>query len=367
MHAIDTITSVLDLIAIGVPVWLALRPRNWGSYQVWVSTLEHFSSFDPWRGEILSDWNLELYLIAHVKSALPGMRARAESDRWLNQPPGPGKRRLNMVEALALRRSPTDAPHFLPRAMATLWLDGACPTDRLPWLLCDREPSLRNYDFHFAGLMMKGASYLSGIYAIVFAVLLGIYIFVVPPRSHRPRDIERSVFISEPQREQAVFLTDEIRLHDAVPWPAAMMRMPPGVRSTLKRAYEIGWYKASSGRRLLAIPIPQWNDRVEGILTRLDGTVWRTGQVGLTPEFLHQLQSRTPNLDVSYIAVDYWSWADRTAGGGLGDQWLALSLLPGIPAFGLFVFIVALRWRDRNLRQRLTRRLADVYRTAATA
>lgn len=369
MHVLDTVLAALQLIAIGLPIWFALRPRNWGSYPLWVSTLEHFSSLDPWSGVALADWNLELFLVVNNVSGLQGMRVRVDRDRSTNQPPGPGKRRLRMREALALRHGPNDAPRFLPRALANLWLDGACPADRLPWLLRDMEPRLKKSDFQFAGVLMRTASYLSGIYGILFAVLLGVYIFVVPPKSHRFRDVERDVFISEPQREQAVFIIRDrlILIHDPVPWPSGMVRVPAGIRVTDKRPYEIGWYKASSGRRLLAIPMPERNDPVHGVSTRPFGTVWRTGRIGLLPEFLQQLKARTPDLDVSYITVDGWWWADQNAGGALGDGWLWVSLVAGIPAFGLFVLILTLRGREHKLQRGLTQRLAGVYRTGVTA
>jgi len=369
VDVVGVVLAVLQLIALGVPIWLQLRPRNWGSYPLWVCTLEHFSSFDPWGGVVLADWNLELFLVANNQGALPGLRRRADLDRWLNKPPGPGKRRFKKWEALVLRRGPDDDPRFLPRAMAKLWLDGVCPTDRLPWLLNDMEPSFKKSDFQSADVVIRLASALSWIYGIAFLVLLSVYIFVVPQRSHRFRNVDRQVFISEPQHEQAIFMIGDrlILLHDAVPWPPEMRRVPAGIRVTDERPYEIGWYKAGSARRLLAIPTLQQNDPVRGVSTRPFGTVWRTDRVGLTPEFLQQLKARTPDLDIRYITVDGWWWADQNAGGSLGDGWLWLSLIPGIPALCLLMVILTLRWREHNLRLRLTQRLADVLRIPVKA
>jgi len=273
-----------------------------------------------------------------------------------------------MREALALRRGPADPPRFLPRALANLWLDGICPAERLPWLLCDAEAQFKKSDFQFGGTLIRIGSYVGGIYGILFAALLGVYIFVVPPKSHRFRDVDRDVFISEPQREQAVFLINRrlIRFHDIVPWPPAMMRVPAGIRVTDKRPYEIGWYKASSGRRLIAIPMPQQNDPAYGVSVRPFGTVWRTDRVGLRPDFLQQLKAGIPDLDISYITVDDWWWADQNAGAGLGDGWLWLSFVPGIPALSLLALVLALRWREHNLRRRLTQRLGQVDRRAVT-
>ncbi len=369
MDAIEAGVAALQLIVVAAHGWVLLRPRNWRSSTQWVSTLEHFSSLDPWEGAPLANWNLELYLFANNTTALQAMRARADMDRWLNQPPGPGHRRLRMREVLALRHTRDDQPRFLPRALANLWLDGVCPTDRLPWLLCDAEPALKKSDFQFAGVLKRMASYLGGIYGVVFAVLLGVYIFVVPPQAHRFRNVERDVFISEPQHEQAVFMISDrlIALHDSVPWPRAMMRVPPGIKVVDKRPYEIGWYKAHSGSRLLAIPVPQTHNPYGGDSTRPFGTVWRTDQVGLTPEFLQQLKARAPDLDTSYVTVDSWWWADQNAGGGLGDAWLWMSLLPGVPALGLGLVVLTLGGREQQLRRRFTQRLSDINRAVAKA
>src|ERR1035438_1204069 len=131
-----------------------------------------------------------------------------------------------MLEEIALLHQSDQKPRFLPRALAKLWVGGLCPTHSLPWLLCDIEPQLRKTDYHFAGIVLRFAPYLAGFYALVTLVLLAIYIFVAPPESHRFRDLTRSEFISEPQREQAVFIVsdDLVLLHDAVPWPFSMMR-----------------------------------------------------------------------------------------------------------------------------------------------
>jgi len=359
MDAIGASLAALQLIVVGVHCWVLLRPRNWRSRPLQVSTLERFSSLDPWGDTPLADWNLELYIVTNHVAALTGARDRVDLDRWLNQPPGPGKRRLRWSESVALRHGPNDEPHFLPRALAKLWLDGVCPTDRLPWLLHDIGPTLKKSDFQFAGVLILFGSFLSGFYGILFAVLLSIYIFVAAPNSHRHRSIEPDVFTSEPQREQTVSLFNDclIQFHDAVPWPRAMMRIPAGIEGRDRRPYEIGWYEAGASRRLIAVQIPEWNADLYDS-TCPTGTVLRTSRVGLTPEFLQQLKARTPGLDVSYITVDGWTWADEAAAGCVGDVWLWLSLLPGIPGFGLFVLVLVFRRREHYLRRRLTRRLA---------
>ena len=142
------------------------------------------------------------------------------------------------------------------------------------------------------------------------------------------------------------------------------MRRPPALIEVWREIpYEIGWYKAGSGRRLAAAPILEWNpEHVESSFT--SGTVLRTERVGLTPEFLQQLKARIPDVDISYIAVDGWSWKDEADGGGIGDLWLWLALTPGIPGFGLFVLVVVLRRREHGLRQRFLQRLAGIHRTS---
>ena len=239
-------------------------------FAVPIREIATFSAPDPWTQTPATTWHLDLCVITAVlRGTVDSAVARAERAARKDSP-GPGGRALARGEALALWQTPSGKSRMLPRMLSASWQRGECPTELLPATLHAIAPRLNWSDFSIGGALRSVAHWLALGNLLAAVGYFAIYLWLAPPRTHRPRDVGRADWVVAPTLPpQEVWLQFGVKADGSQPWPGTPT-VPAGIAAT-RGPYRLGWYTFGPGRRLIA-----WQGTDDGRSRALNyGTVWR--------------------------------------------------------------------------------------------
>jgi hypothetical protein len=266
-------------------------------------SIARFAGPNPWMGAASTEWSIEVYRMVQERYA-----SLVEQN--------PTGRATDFVapkrEALGIRSDADGRYHMIPVILAQLWQSKLVNATQLPRLIHAIEPELQRTDYvPFFGVGTSPAlqNWACGIILGLGVVLLGVYLFLVPPASHSSVNITTQEWLSHPVTgSQAWYVSQPVQIEGAVQAPSAV-KAPAGVTEIgYNSGSLIGWYKAAEGHRLALIG----NDfRSEIPRLRLSGIVLKTSEIGLPPRLLQQIASKAPDINTEYIFCTHWDWENQ--------------------------------------------------------
>lgn len=308
-----------------------------------IRSVGHFTASNPWNGGAPAEWSIETYRMVQERYA--GLVAKNPVGRAANLVAPKG-------EAFGIRSEADGRYHILPPVLAQLWQENQVDATQLPRLLRAIEPELKRGDYPPFSDATAGRKLQKWLFSILLGlgvVMLGLYVFVVPPASHSYRNITLQDWLSRPVKNvEALSVDGTVRLEGILGVPSPV-HTPGGVSDNGYSVDSVvGWFKAPEGHRLVLIPNVFKGDNP----LRLSGTVLKTSSIGLPPALLQRIASAVPDIRTDYIFCDHWKWEDgANAWVETGPVWLWGGFGMAAWAGLLFLFV---SWRHKRLLEHRT-------------
>jgi hypothetical protein len=302
-----------------------------------IRSVGHFTASNPWSGDARAEWSIETYRMVQERYA--GLVAKNPVGRAANLVASKG-------EAFGIRSEADGRYHILPAILVQFWHENQVDATQLPRLLRAIEPELKRGDyppFSDATAGRKLHKWLCSILLGLGVVMLGLYVFVVPPASHSYRNITLQDWLSRPVRNvEALSVDGTVNIEGILGVPSPVHASGGVSDNGYSAGSVVGWFKAPEGHRLVLIPHVFKGDNP----LRLSGTVLKTSSIGLPPAVLQSIASTVPDIRMDYIFCDYWQWADGYNGWTeTGPVWLCGGLV--FAAMGVLFYLLA-SWGDRR-------------------